>query len=1067
MSAQKERCPGGRSVRVASTRAASFKRDFRWTHSSLDSPAFALALALPSHQLRRDEGKGERGGTITSFAPEPEWRSSLRIACGGRFGSRHDPGLIQFGDEFLDSGLLDHSHFPCGKRLPGWHSLSNVNVIERGNLAASARRQSCLGFGSLGSPALAFLAGGANSQAGQFAFGGLRQGVAIRLLVFEHVPGDRDQFASRSHDRDVPVFLLLEFTEERAQRSRMAAYALCGLNQEPSSLARTGLGNGAVVALTGRLPDARDQSQIARGLVRFGKSRDVGKRGLQRMGRGVIQAWQSHEQPNVGIVIRLPDDQIVDHLGLPGERLQQHQIDIDQASVERIEGQIPKPVEPRFRERSADGNCNHPPRQDGMNPVPDGGPLSDQGCPSRGKGTTVFDGRCGRPDPRQVIAPQQMSQNLGVNLVGLDVGLGDRPGLHRIGDNDFGDMISNEADERPGVAGDFDRQAVSGSKLLAGELLDLLGGDIEPALFERGSVLGHNVVRGGLLVQIDAHEPGLRRLAAGRCRVRSRSTAIFPSCRDLAHRYTPEAFPRGLVSLCLEHVQETGGPNRQLPLRARSSTGLVVRALRYDGGLMAHRHNRAAPGRSAPVGTPCSKREETRSDEIVHPRSSAIHDRQGLAFVQIESERGGRQGWKPRRTVGSFRRTSSSHWLKPSREKLRANGWETTGTALGNHLAPPRSEEHTRYDALNRRIAEQVDADGAGAGSPVTTWTVFDGQNPYVDFDGSGSLAQRYLHGAAVDALLARSDASGVTDWYLTDRLGSVRDIVDTSGTVLYHTGYDSFGNKVSTTGSGGDRFGFTGREYDAALNLYYYRARFYDPSTGRFVSKDPLGYDAGDANLYRYVGNGPTNGTDPSGFFEIEFIRVRGTDAWTDEQIKAVNDQIAKFSRMIALNIEQMKSLQASMSPDHAEAIDKPLKELIAILSKIDANIKSDRKLYVTHSSDRNIDSDSGLYRSTWLGNTIWLNDFRDWQSNPWVLFHELSHDAGTVDYYYNYKLIGYLTRTEIPGWDPYGALNVQSLGSQSFEKSEIWHHLQNYANTQVRLNSQDNHWWAGEPGR
>jgi|GEM_PF-6166533 len=97
------------------------------------------------------------------------------------------------------------------------------------------------------------------------------------------------------------------------------------------------------------------------------------------------------------------------------------------------------------------------------------------------------------------------------------------------------------------------------------------------------------------------------------------------------------------------------------------------------------------------------------------------------------------------------------------------------------------------YDALNRRLAEQVDADGAGAGSPVTTWTVFDGVNPYADFNGAGSLTERYLHGAAVDALLAMSDASGVTDWYLTDRLGSVRDVVDTSGTVLYHAGIRQF----------------------------------------------------------------------------------------------------------------------------------------------------------------------------------------------------------------------------------------------------------------------------------
>ncbi|MEI7924311.1 MAG: RHS repeat-associated core domain-containing protein, partial [Planctomycetota bacterium] len=72
--------------------------------------------------------------------------------------------------------------------------------------------------------------------------------------------------------------------------------------------------------------------------------------------------------------------------------------------------------------------------------------------------------------------------------------------------------------------------------------------------------------------------------------------------------------------------------------------------------------------------------------------------------------------------------------------------------------------------------------------------------------------------------------------------------------------------NKVSSSGSGGDRFGFTGREHEAALNLYYNRARFYDPATGRFLSKDPIGFSAGDVNLYRYVNNSPTNGTDPSG---------------------------------------------------------------------------------------------------------------------------------------------------------------------------------------------------------
>ncbi|NEZ56463.1 RHS repeat-associated core domain-containing protein [Adonisia turfae] len=61
-------------------------------------------------------------------------------------------------------------------------------------------------------------------------------------------------------------------------------------------------------------------------------------------------------------------------------------------------------------------------------------------------------------------------------------------------------------------------------------------------------------------------------------------------------------------------------------------------------------------------------------------------------------------------------------------------------------------------------------------------------------------------------------------------------------------------------------RSGYTGRERDDATGLIYYRARYYDPTVGRFLSEDPLGFDAGDANLYRYVFHSPTNYTDPSG---------------------------------------------------------------------------------------------------------------------------------------------------------------------------------------------------------
>ena len=169
------------------------------------------------------------------------------------------------------------------------------------------------------------------------------------------------------------------------------------------------------------------------------------------------------------------------------------------------------------------------------------------------------------------------------------------------------------------------------------------------------------------------------------------------------------------------------------------------------------------------------------------------------------------------------------------------------------------------YDALGDRIG--IDDNG------TQTWTVYDGKNPYADFNGSGTLTERYVHGpgvvngAAVDELLARTSSGGATAWYLTDKLGSVRDIVSSSGTVLDHIVYNSLGNIVSeSSASNGDRFKYAGMEYDSVTGQYYDRARYYSPLTGRFEVQDPKRFAAGDTDLYRYVGNDPANATDPSG---------------------------------------------------------------------------------------------------------------------------------------------------------------------------------------------------------
>jgi RHS repeat-associated protein len=182
------------------------------------------------------------------------------------------------------------------------------------------------------------------------------------------------------------------------------------------------------------------------------------------------------------------------------------------------------------------------------------------------------------------------------------------------------------------------------------------------------------------------------------------------------------------------------------------------------------------------------------------------------------------------------------------------------------------------YDVEGRRVGSWVDADGVGPGTADQVWTVYDGANPYMDFDGNEELQTRYLYGPGIDELFARIGAAEDPQWYLTDRLGSVRQIVDGAGTILDDIVYDSFGNVLSESNpSQGDRFKFTGREFSPDLGIYYYRARWYDPATGQFSSQDPFGFSAGDVNLYRYVGNAPGNGTDPSGLWASWWDETKG----------------------------------------------------------------------------------------------------------------------------------------------------------------------------------------------
>jgi RHS repeat-associated protein len=182
-----------------------------------------------------------------------------------------------------------------------------------------------------------------------------------------------------------------------------------------------------------------------------------------------------------------------------------------------------------------------------------------------------------------------------------------------------------------------------------------------------------------------------------------------------------------------------------------------------------------------------------------------------------------------------------------------------------------------RYDGLGRRI-EKV-ANGQ------TKRYIYDGEDILLEYDGTNVLQARYTHGPGIDAPIAVSK-SGSTFFYHQDGLGTVTDLTDATGVTAKSYSYDAYGNVVDQTGTLDQPYTYTGREFDSESGLMYYRARSYDPSTGRFLQKDPIGFNGGDLTLYGYARQNGTNRIDPFGLAPPP-IMPGGTGADICENIK------------------------------------------------------------------------------------------------------------------------------------------------------------------------------------
>jgi len=170
-----------------------------------------------------------------------------------------------------------------------------------------------------------------------------------------------------------------------------------------------------------------------------------------------------------------------------------------------------------------------------------------------------------------------------------------------------------------------------------------------------------------------------------------------------------------------------------------------------------------------------------------------------------------------------------------------------------------------RYDYLGRRVSKTIHD------SLTTIHYTYDGDQVIAEYDYNSvssdyELARKFIYGPGIDEPICMIDVADGNKvyYYHFDGLGSVVALSDVNSEVVERYSYDVFG-EPNTTSSISNPYFFTGRRFDAETGLYYYRARYYSPDTGRFLQTDPIGYLAG-LNLYTYVGNNPLNWVDPLG---------------------------------------------------------------------------------------------------------------------------------------------------------------------------------------------------------
>lgn len=278
----------------------------------------------------------------------------------------------------------------------------------------------------------------------------------------------------------------------------------------------------------------------------------------------------------------------------------------------------------------------------------------------------------------------------------------------------------------------------------------------------------------------------------------------------------------------------------------------------------------------------------------------------------------------------------SAPWMPPGNGVTMADGWIT---ASYNALNQPMAMGSTGlgnnfiwfwHDPLGRCVKRWLGNISQVPTGPIT-YFYYDGWNLVQEGPNASTADRLYVHGGRVDEVVA-SQVGG--QWYNHhyDARGHCILLTTASGALEQQYDYDAFGFPYFYTATGAKltsavktRFLFTGREWLSDLRVYDYRHRVYQPELGRFLQPDPIQFQAGDYNLYRYCHNDPVNKSDPSGLDSVIVTfpnylvsTPMGKFAWGHSGVLTINNETgaARYSEYGRYDSEG-KGIVRSYTPD------------------------------------------------------------------------------------------------------------------------------------------------------